>query len=170
MAHFAKVLNGKVLDVIVAEQDFIDSYVDTVPGEWIQTSYNTLGNEHLLGKTPLRKNFAAVGGNYDNSAGTSGFTAPVTGKYFFHATAMIDHYTTMTDYGYLFLDFTVNGNAAGRERMMPRPSGGSFATIENSGIFHMVAGKTMQVRTNQSGGTLANIRNDYRFFEGYLIG
>jgi len=65
MSHFAKVLNGKVLDVIVAEQDFIDSYVDTVPGEWIQTSYNTYGNTHLSGGTPLRKNYAAVGGNYD---------------------------------------------------------------------------------------------------------
>ena len=65
MSHFAKVLDGKVLDVIVAEQDFIDSYVDTVPGEWIQTSYNTLGNKHLLGGTPLRKNYAVINGNYD---------------------------------------------------------------------------------------------------------
>ena len=65
MSHFAKVLDGKVLDVIVAEQDFIDSYVDTVPGEWIQTSYNTAGNKHLLGGTPLRKNYAVIGGNYD---------------------------------------------------------------------------------------------------------
>ena len=55
MAHFAKVLDGKVLNVIVAEQDFIDSYADTVPGEWIQTSYNTAANKHLLGGTPLRK-------------------------------------------------------------------------------------------------------------------
>ena len=65
MSHFAKVLNGKVIDVIVAEQDFIDKYVDTTPGEWIQTSYNTYGNTHLKGGTPLRKNYAAVGGNYD---------------------------------------------------------------------------------------------------------
>tara|TARA_R100001510_G_C7495380_1_gene101351 strand:+ start:136 stop:489 length:354 start_codon:yes stop_codon:yes gene_type:complete len=65
MAHYAKVLDGKVLEVIVAEKEFIDSYVDTVPGEWIQTSYNTFGNKHQLGGTPLRKNYAAVGGNYD---------------------------------------------------------------------------------------------------------
>ena len=65
MAHFAKVLNGKVLNVIVAEQDFIDSYVDTVPGEWIQTSYNTLGGKHTKDGKPLRKNYASVGGNYD---------------------------------------------------------------------------------------------------------
>ena len=111
-----------------------------------------------------------VGDNYDPTAGTSSFTAPVTGKYFFHATAMIDHYTTMTNYNYLFLDFVYDGNSQGRERMMPRPSGGSFASIENSGIFHMVAGKTMQVKIVQSGGTNVTIRNDYRFFEGYFIG
>ena len=65
MAHFAKVLNGKVLSVIVAEQDFINKYVDDSPGEWIQTSYNTYNNIHSLGGTPLRKNYASVGGNYD---------------------------------------------------------------------------------------------------------
>ena len=68
------------------------------------------------------------------------------------------------------MDFVYDGSTSGRERMMPRPSGGSFTTIENSGIFHMVAGKTMQVRVNQASGTNASIRNDYRFFEGYLIG
>jgi len=65
MAHYAKVLNGKVLEVIVAEKEFIDSYVDTVPGEWIQTSYNTFGGKHTKGGKPLRKNYASVGGNYD---------------------------------------------------------------------------------------------------------
>jgi hypothetical protein len=109
-----------------------------------------------------------IGNNYDPTAGQSKFTAPVTGKYFFHATVMFNN--NFTDFGYIFMDFVYDGNSQGRERMMPRPSGGSFATIENSGIFHMVAGKTMQVRVNQSGGTLASIRGDYRFFEGYLIG
>ena len=65
MAHFAKVLNGKVINVIVAEQDYIDNMVDTSPGKWIQTSYNTRGGVHLLGGTPLRKNYATIGGNYD---------------------------------------------------------------------------------------------------------
>ena len=78
--------------------------------------------------------------------------------------------SNFTDFGYIFMDFVYDGASQGRERMMPRPSGGGFATIENSGIFHMVAGKTMQVRVNQSGGTNASIRGDYRFFEGYLIG
>jgi len=109
-----------------------------------------------------------VGGNYDPTAGTSAFTAPVTGKYFFHATAMFS--SNFTNFNYIFMDFVYDGTTTGRERMMPRPSGGSYATIENSGIFHMVAGKTMQVRVNQDGGTNATIRNAYRFFEGYLIG
>ena len=43
MSHFARVNQGIVTQVLVAEQEFIDSYVDTEPGEWIQTSYNTFG-------------------------------------------------------------------------------------------------------------------------------
>lgn len=67
MAHFAKVLDGKVIQVIVAEPEFFDSFVDTTPGEWIQTSYNTHGGVHLLGGTPLRKNFAGIGFTYDSN-------------------------------------------------------------------------------------------------------
>jgi hypothetical protein len=65
MAHFAKVKDGIVTKVIVAEQEFIDNLVDTEPGEWIQTSYNTKGGVHLLGGTPLRKNYAGIGFTYD---------------------------------------------------------------------------------------------------------
>ena len=65
MAHFAKVNQGIVEKIIVAEQDFIDNLVDDSPGEYIQTSYNTYGGEHRLGGTALRKNYAQVGGNYD---------------------------------------------------------------------------------------------------------
>jgi hypothetical protein len=66
MAHYAKVNNGKVEQVIVAEADFFQTFVDTTPGTWIQTSYNTLGNKHLLGGTPLRGNFAGIGFTYDS--------------------------------------------------------------------------------------------------------
>ena len=65
MAHFAKVLNGSVTQVIVAEPEFFNSFVDTSPGEWIQTSYNTRGGQHLNGGTPLRKNYAGIGFTYD---------------------------------------------------------------------------------------------------------
>lgn len=65
MAHFAKVLNGKVIQVIVAEPEFFNTFIDTSPGEWIQTSYNTFGGEHILGGTPLRKNYAGLGFTYD---------------------------------------------------------------------------------------------------------
>jgi hypothetical protein len=65
MSHFAKVLNNKVIQVIVAEPEFFQTFIDTSPGEWIQTSYNTLGNRHLLGGTPLRGNFAGIGYTYD---------------------------------------------------------------------------------------------------------
>jgi hypothetical protein len=65
MAHFAKVNNGIVEQVIVAEPEFFETFVDTSPGEWIQTSYNTRGGVHILGGTPLRKNYAGIGYTYD---------------------------------------------------------------------------------------------------------
>ena len=65
MAHYAKVVNGTVTRVIVAEAEFFDTFVDDSPGEWIQTSYNTRAGTHTLGGSPLRKNFASIGGTYD---------------------------------------------------------------------------------------------------------
>ena len=65
MGHFAKVVDGKVTQVIVAEPEFFDTFVDSSPGEWIQTSYNTIGNAHTQGGTPLRGNYAGVGYTYD---------------------------------------------------------------------------------------------------------
>jgi len=65
MAHFAKVTDGIVTQVIVAEPEFFETFVDTSPGEWIQTSYNTHGGVHLQGGTPLRKNFAGIGYTYN---------------------------------------------------------------------------------------------------------
>ncbi len=62
MSHFAKVENGLVTQVIVAEQDFVDS--GAVGHGWVQTSYNTLGNQHPLGN-PLRGNYAGIGFAYD---------------------------------------------------------------------------------------------------------
>jgi len=67
MAHFAKVDQGIVINVIVAEPEFFDTFVDTSPGQWIQTSYNTKGGVHRLGGTPLRKNYAGVGYSYDQT-------------------------------------------------------------------------------------------------------
>jgi len=63
MAHFAKVENGIVTQVIVAEQDVIDSGLFGTG--WVQTSYNTYGGQHPEGR-PLRKNFAGVGFTYDS--------------------------------------------------------------------------------------------------------
>jgi hypothetical protein len=66
MAHFAKVSNGVVVQVIVAEPEFFQTFVDTSPGEWIQTSYNTHGGQHPEGR-PLRKNYAGIGFTYDRT-------------------------------------------------------------------------------------------------------
>lgn len=73
MGHYAKVLNGIVTEVIVAEPDFLQTYKDSSPGEWIQTSYNTYGNVHYGqdgnpdGGVPLRGNYASFGYIYDSS-------------------------------------------------------------------------------------------------------
>lgn len=65
MSHFAQVINGTVIRVIVAEQDVIDTGI--FGSGFIQTSYNTIGGVHLLGGTPLRKNYAGVGFTYDET-------------------------------------------------------------------------------------------------------
>ena len=75
MSHFAKVTDGKVTQVIVAEKEFFDTFVDSSPGTWLQTSYNTLGNQHPEG-IPLRGNYAAIGYNYDSTNDV--FYAPQT--------------------------------------------------------------------------------------------
>ena len=67
MAHFAKVNSGIVEQVIVAEPEFFDTFVDSSPGQWLQTSYNTHGGVHTLGGTALRKNYAGVGFTYDST-------------------------------------------------------------------------------------------------------
>ena len=64
MSHFAKVENGIVTQVIVAEQNVIDSGI--FGDGWVQTSYNTHGGVHANGNTPLRKNYAGVGYTYDS--------------------------------------------------------------------------------------------------------
>jgi hypothetical protein len=73
MAHFAKVIDGVVIEVIVADQDFIDSGAVGDPLLWIQTSYNTRGGIYYYPNTntpdpdqskALRKNFAGIGDTY----------------------------------------------------------------------------------------------------------
>ena len=65
MAHFAKVNGGIVETIIVAEPEFFDTFVDSSPGEWIQTSYNTHGGQHPEGR-PLRNNYAGIAYTYDS--------------------------------------------------------------------------------------------------------
>ena len=74
MAHYAHVENGIVTQVIVADQDFINSGAVGDPSTWVQTSYNTYGGQHRTGGTPLRKNYAGIGMVYDS--GRDAFYAP----------------------------------------------------------------------------------------------
>lgn len=64
MSHFAQVKNNIVQQVIVAEQDFINTLPDKE--DWIQTSYNTYQNSHPEGR-PLRGNYAGIGYHYDTT-------------------------------------------------------------------------------------------------------
>jgi hypothetical protein len=73
MGHFAKVVDGKIVQVIVAEQEFFDTFVDSSPGSWIQTSYNTRGGVHYGqdgqpdNGIALRGNYAGIGYTYDQA-------------------------------------------------------------------------------------------------------
>lgn len=66
MSHFAKVENGVVTQVIVIEQDVVDTGLFGDPASWVQTSYNTNAGVHLNGGTPMRKNYAGIGYIYDS--------------------------------------------------------------------------------------------------------
>ena len=70
MAHFAKIVDGIVETVIVADSK--EWCENNLGGTWIQTSYNTFGGVHILGGTPLHKNYAGIGHTWDGT----GFAAP----------------------------------------------------------------------------------------------
>ena len=82
MAHFAKLgANGKVIQVLTLDNENMlnaDGVEDEAVGQaylerhnnwaaqmWIQTSYNTSGNQHKLGGTPFRGNYAGIGYTWD---------------------------------------------------------------------------------------------------------
>jgi len=81
MAHYVKVVDGLVVNGIVAEPEFFDTFVDSSPGEWIKTSYNMRGgvyydpatNEPHADQAGMiaadegrqRKNYAGIGYTYD---------------------------------------------------------------------------------------------------------
>ena len=80
MAHFAKVIDGVVQQVIVAEPEFFNTFIDSSPGTWVQTSYNTRGGVHYGqngepdGGVALRANYAGIG--YIYNAVKDAFHAP----------------------------------------------------------------------------------------------
>jgi hypothetical protein len=70
MGHYAKVEDGVVTQVIVA--DGPDWCEENLGGEWVQTSYNTHAGVHSGGKFPIHKNYAGIGYTFDGI----GFAAP----------------------------------------------------------------------------------------------
>ena len=82
MAHFAKLgANGKVIQVLTLNnsdmlnadgvedelvgQQYLEKHNNWPAQMWIQTSYNTYGNQHNNGGTPLRGNYAGIGYTWD---------------------------------------------------------------------------------------------------------
>jgi hypothetical protein len=71
MAHFAKIDENNIVVNILKipdEEEYRgEEYLNAIgfEGRWIQTSYNTYANEHIFGDTPLRANYARIGGVYD---------------------------------------------------------------------------------------------------------
>jgi hypothetical protein len=57
MAYFAKVNNGIVEKVIVAEESFFDTFVDDSAGQWLETKMDG----------SIRKNYAGIGFSYDST-------------------------------------------------------------------------------------------------------
>ena len=84
MAHFAKLGTGNVVltvevvhnNVATSEQAGIDflNKIHNTNDVWKQTSYNTRQGVHILGGTPFRKNYAAIGYKYDSTK--DAFIAP----------------------------------------------------------------------------------------------
>lgn len=72
MPYFAKVRSGLVVQVIRAESEFFNTFVDSSPGDWLETSYNTRGNLHYGpdgqpdGGIPFRGNYAGIGYSYSS--------------------------------------------------------------------------------------------------------
>lgn len=71
MAHYAKVSGSTVLDVIVADETYIQHNLLADGEDWVQTSYGSSGGIHYGpdgkpdGLPALRANYAAIGGTYD---------------------------------------------------------------------------------------------------------
>ena len=81
MAHFAEIdSSNTVIRVIVIDDEYQsegEAYCQNLlnsTNRWLQTSYNTLYNEHLKGGTPFRKNFAGIGFTYNETI--DGFVPP----------------------------------------------------------------------------------------------
>lgn len=100
---------------------------------------------------------------------TNRYTAPVSGYYYMNAAVMFQ--SNFTDYNYMWMSFRINGTVHSEgEDMMPRPSGGLFATLSKNEIIYLSSGDYVEVLVAQSAGTSAVIRTGFRRFQGYLLG
>ena len=103
MSHFAQIdENNTVINVLVIEQDVIDTGLFGNPLSFIQTSYNTHAGEHALGGIPLRKNYAGIGFTYDATRDAFIPPKPFNSWILNETTCMWDAPTTMPTDGKLY--------------------------------------------------------------------
>lgn len=103
MSRFARIdENNTVIEVIVIEQDVVDTGLFGNPASWIQTSYNTSGGVHLLGGTPLRKNYAGIGYTYDSTRDAFIPPKPYNSWVLNETTCLYEAPTIMPDDGKLY--------------------------------------------------------------------
>ena len=98
------------------------------------------------------------------------FTAPVNGSYYLSAFFMYQNIPT--DYQYAFIRFLRNGSDdLESEVMLPRPSGGLFASALVTMVVYLQANDYVEVFARQAGGSSnMTIRDGFGVYSGILLG
>ena len=107
-----------------------------------------------------------IGSHFDKT--NSRFTAPVAGRYIFHAAYMLQ--SNLSGFTYRFIVLFKNGASTNSETMMGDPGNASYATLAVTYSLDLNANDYVEVYTKQVGGSNATIRQGYKYFTGYLIG
>lgn len=107
-----------------------------------------------------------IGGHYDKT--NSRFTAPVDGRYIFHAGYMIQ--SNLSGFTYRFIVLFKNGASTNSETMMGDPGSASYVTANVTYSFDLLANDYIEVYAKQVGGSNATIRQGYKYFTGMFLG
>ena len=135
MGHYAKVKQGKVVQVIVAEASFFNNFVDDSPGKWIQTSYNTRGGIHYQPNTNTPSPVLVTmvindsTSSFADEDAMNDYTSSLKNQFISHS----------ADYSASLLDSETSGSVS----QPIEPTFGSTGTVDTS--------KTLALRGNYAG-------------------